>query len=73
MTREALMDTLVEYLKEYAPTANESVLRNSHMNELGTGTEIPQDHIDAVLVDFVNFVGFKQGIDLALYTEDLKK
>ena len=32
---------------------------------------IRQDVIDAVLVDFINYIGVKSGIDYALYTSDL--
>ena len=43
------------------------------MNEIKKDEEIDQKVIDAVLVDFINFIGFKHGIDYALYTSDLRK
>jgi len=42
------------------------------MNTL-QGQLIPQDIIDAVLVDFVNWVGVHQGLDYAMYTYRLKE
>lgn len=33
--------------------------------------ELDQDHIDAVLVDFLNFVGVRMWVDYAMYTKDL--
>lgn len=63
---------LVTCAKEYNKQAQESVTRNSHMNELNTGDVLNPKHTEAVLVDFINFVGVHQGIDLALYTSDIK-
>lgn len=33
--------------------------------------DIDQDHIDAILVDFLNFIGVKMWVDYAMYTKDL--
>ena len=60
------------YAKEYSKVAKKSVLRNSHMNELKADEDIDQRHIDAVLVDFINYIGMKYCIDYALYSSDLK-
>jgi hypothetical protein len=43
------------------------------MNEIKKDEEIDQRVIDAVLVDFINFIGVKHGIDYALYTSDLRQ
>lgn len=59
--------------KEYVKEASKSVVLNHHMNELEDYEEIEQKHIEAVVVDFINFMGRKWGIDYAMYTEDLKK
>jgi hypothetical protein len=40
------------------------------MNQ-NTGAKIHQDDIDALLVDFINFVGMKQCVDYGMYTSDL--
>ena len=57
---------------EYHKEAAKSVARNDHMNTL-KGVSVPQDIIDAVVVDFVNWVGTHQGLDYAMYTKHLKK
>lgn len=66
-----LMDLLVKRAREYVPDAGYSLARNRHMNRLGARF-VFQDDIDAVVVDFVNFVAREGGVDLALYTKDLR-
>lgn len=56
---------------EYHVGATASIARNKHMNKM-EGQLIPQDIVNAVLVDFINWVGTHQGLDYALYTRDLK-
>lgn len=56
-----------EYVKE---GVLESVKRNSHMNNY-EDEEISQTAINAILVDFINFVGMRQGVDFGMYTKDL--
>lgn len=58
--------------KDYIKEAQQSLKRNNHMNEIEGGELVQQRHIDAVLVDFINYIGVKHGIDYALYTKDLK-
>jgi hypothetical protein len=43
------------------------------MNEIEEGELVYQRHIDAVLVDFINYIGVKNGVDYALYTSDFEK
>jgi len=71
MANGELMKMLVKYAKEYAPDCLESIKCNSHMNKY-RGKVVAQTTIDAILVDFVNFIGHGQGLDLGLYTRDLK-
>ena len=71
MTKIDLLDMMKKYADEYRESANASVKRNKHMN-CATGSPIPQEDVDALLVDFINYVGVKQGVDYALYTNDLK-
>lgn len=72
MLRGELMDMLVRYAKEYSKRGvNESVHRNNHMNRIMITDVIDARVSDAIIVDFVNFIGTQQGIDLALYTGDL--
>jgi hypothetical protein len=60
------------YADKYRAEAQHSLKRNNHMNEIEEGEVVQQRHIDAVLVDFINHIGVKHGIDYALYTKDLK-
>lgn len=83
MTIEVL-EQLAEDAKKYARGAQASLARNNHMNELGsrpckdlTPGEVELDtpsqaQIDAVLVDFINFVGMQRAVDYAMYTKDLR-
>jgi hypothetical protein len=43
------------------------------MNEIEDGELVQQRHIDAVMVDFINYIGVKYGIDYGLYTSYLEK
>ena len=71
MTRGHLVDWLVDCAKEYAPDAPASVDRNLHMNDLGAPMALDRKVTDAIVVDFVNFLAARQGLDLALYTSSL--
>lgn len=61
------------YADKYRKEAQQSLIRNRHMNDIEEGELVQQRHIDAVLVDFINYIGVKHGIDYALYTSDLEK
>ena len=51
-----------------------SIIRNSHMNNFkGTVEDIDPDLVDAILVDFVNFLARNQCVDYGMYTCDLDK
>jgi hypothetical protein len=64
------LEILSSSAKKYAKNAQQSVIRNSHMNNLKD--PITQDQIDAVLVDFINYIASsKWYIDYAMYTTDL--
>jgi len=66
---------LERYINEYRLGANNSLRRNSHMNEsvMESKEDVPQQVMDALLVDFVNYVGVQQGLDYGLYTKHLRK
>lgn len=70
MTKGKLMKMLCRCAKDYHKDTLNSITRNDHMNDYD-GFYVSQATIDAIIVDFVNFVGVWQGIDLALYTRDL--
>lgn len=81
MTREELLHLLEENAKEYRKTAFSSVKRNKHMNELSEtdfvqlreNRQLAQKTIDALLVDFINFVGAGQGLDWGLHTKQFNE
>lgn len=68
-----LLESLTKYAKNYRLTATESVLRNNHMNNVGENEIINPIHVDAILVDFINHIGIRCGVDYGLYTQDLNK
>ena len=72
MTIGEVLSALTEDAKIYREDAYESIIRNSHMNDTD-GLEVKPEFIDAILVDFINFIGARRGVDYALYTKDLKK
>lgn len=72
MNKIDLLNMLAKNAAEYSTGAVESIDRNYHMNDIST-VELAPEQIDALLVDFINFIGVKQGIDYALYTEDFIK
>lgn len=65
--------SLTRQAQEYRADAQKSLERNRHMNEIEQGEQVQQRIIDAVLTDFINYLGMKQGVDFGLYTEDLRK
>jgi len=62
------------YAKKYKEAGiKASVIRNSHMNDLeGYASSMDDTLIDAVLVDFINFIAMNQGVDYGMYTKDLQ-
>lgn len=70
MINGQLMDMLIDHAKQYCPGALESINRNSHMNEYH-GEKVSQNVIDALIVDFINFIGSQHCLDLGLYTKHL--
>ena len=58
---------------EYRTVANESLRRNGHMNEwaMKGKEDIPQKAIDALLADFINYIGTYQGLDEGFFTHYL--
>lgn len=67
-----VLETLADGAKKYAKDAQASLKRNNHMNEINDRNLPTQEQIDAVLVDFINFVGVRCGVDYAMYTKDLR-
>lgn len=75
MSKLELLDMLTNIAKEYRSDSLESVNRNKHMNECEGMLKISPNNrevVDAILVDFINYIGVRQGVDYALYVKDLK-
>jgi len=69
-----VLESLVHYARIVREDVPKSVLiRNKHMNDLKGDEIIPQEVVDAILVDFINQIGVYQRIDFGLYTKDLKE
>ena len=74
-TKKDLMDLLERNIREYRLKANESLRKNHHMNDnvMDGREDIPREVIDALLVDFLNYVGNYQGLDTGMYVEHLRR
>lgn len=70
MTRIEFLETLTRRAKEYRKLT-ESISRNRHLT--GLSEQPATSVVDGVLVDFINFIGVKYGVDYALSVEDLDK
>ena len=74
MSKKVLLTMLEDIAREYRTKCLPSILRNNHMNEVAPDIKIPsQKGVDAILVDFVNYVGTYQGLDYGLYTKRLRR
>jgi len=73
MTKIELLKLIKNAAISYSEIANTSIHNNNHMNNIATNIKIEQNIIDAILVDFINYIGVKQGIDYAMYTSDLHR
>jgi hypothetical protein len=71
MTNDELYKLLENKAKTYRLTALSSIKRNKHMNDC-KNPRASQNIIDALLVDFINYVALGQGLNLGLYTKDLR-
>lgn len=65
-----LLTFLTILAKEYRPDSVNSIRRNAHMNDVNEG-EVPQQVVDATLVDFINYIGVRNCVDYGLYTKDI--
>ena len=66
MNKGQFLNKIEGYAKEYIKICSESVNRNKHMNNY-KGDVIDQDLIDAIIVDFTNYIGSEEGLDYGLY------
>ena len=67
-----VLNLMTHCARAYRVKSQNSLLKNNHMSEIEGGEVVQQTHIDAVLVDFINYVGVCYGVDYALYTSDIK-
>lgn len=72
MTNGELLNRITEDAQAYRLDARASIARNKHMNTLRGHCLLSQDEIDALLVDFINFVGVQCGVDFGLYVKDFR-
>jgi hypothetical protein len=72
MTKGELINWIKDMAVDYSSQAVESVNRNKHMNSFDGKFKLPQDKIDALLVDFINYCAMGQGMDYAMYARDMK-
>lgn len=71
MTTGELLCLLATYAGTYRRISKKSIIRNKHMNNIKKRTKIKQKVIDAILVDFINFIGIENNMDFGLYTKHL--
>lgn len=81
MNKKQLLDLLENETKAYRNDALDSIARNRHMNDLTKrdiarlrkNSKLFERLRDALLVDFINFVGTGQNLDQGLRTKHLQK
>jgi len=72
LTKGKLCKLLENCLNDYRKQGVlKSIKQNKHMNNYN-GERISQNTIDAILVDFINYIAQEQGLDLGLYTKHLE-
>lgn len=81
MTKKQLLALLEDEAKAYRNDALDSIARNRRMNDLTKrdivglrkNFKLFERLRDALLVDFINFIGTEQGLDQGLRTEHLQE
>lgn len=73
INRLQFIQNVEERAREYAKDAAKSLVRNNHMNDIEEGEVVQQRIIDAVLVDFINYVAGIMCVDYGMYVKDLSK
>lgn len=71
LTTGELLRVITNFAKDYAPVATESIRRNSHMNQVTIEEDVDQVVIDAAIIDFINYITSRYGVDYALNTYNL--
>jgi hypothetical protein len=71
MTKKEFMNIIEQDAKEYYKDAKDSIIRNKGMNNLKGDEIIDKNIVEATIVDFINFLGYKQGLDYGMYVKHL--
>jgi hypothetical protein len=72
MTKLELLEYLTLLATKYRKDCSSSINRNNHMNDLKENVYVEQNVVDAILTDFINYIGVKEHVDYGLYTKDLR-
>jgi len=67
------LEIMTESAMKYRLDAQGSIKRNSHLTNVIPLFYIDQEDVDAVLVDFINYIAYTRGVDYELCTKDLSK
>lgn len=68
-----LLDCLDAFAIKYRKDAKDSIIRNKHMHCYQNSDNINKDLIDAVLIDFINFIGGQCGGNHGLTIKHLEQ
>ena len=71
MTKGNLLKIIEQNGRGYYKDCPRSIIRNNHMNNLKGNEQIDKNIVEAVIVDFINFIGCRQGLDYGMYVKDL--
>lgn len=66
-----VLEALIRDARKYRADAKASLERNEHTHK-SKKTDWESEDIDAVLVDFINYIAYLRCVDLALYAVDLE-
>lgn len=71
MKTRKVLAILAELAKEYRKICADSIIQNRYLNDLTKNSEQPsQEIIDAILVDYINFIADRHHVDYALNSSD---
>ena len=75
MKKIDLLHLVEKNIGDYRLGTNDSLRRSCHMNNhvMEDREDIPQEVIDALLVDFLNYMGTWQGVNYGMYTRHLEE
>jgi len=71
MKKIELLTILSNHAKDYHKIACKSIITNHHMNDVDESRDIDQVVVEAIIVDFINYIGAQYCVDYAFNTMDL--